>query len=374
MKSILLVGDIVGSYRSQTLIEYLSNRNYEYRFVYINSKFYERKGRELSTRIKRKIGQYIPFWFYFLLVPFMDIIYYLPMNYEHISIIKWAKFLDKKIISDFYVSSYYTDLYNKKINKNDYNTGLELIKKKADLVLLNSSDSVLFLNISEFVFFNKVLDNDSKLVSKIICPLVTPFRRKAILNGLKGERDCINFSWWGKASELHGFDLIVEVVSHFNKISTTKFKFHFYEINKDRANLLVRTFEDKGLKDSIEVYYKSSFNTDLELLLVNNCDIALGSFGESEMAETVLPNKVVDAISMGIPMITRSTKAIEEFKLQESCVFVSKVQVEDIVNKIDYILSNKFDINRFQKIAIDKHLESFSPIRFNNDLNRILTI
>ena len=54
-------------------------------------------------------------------------------------------------------------------------------------------------------------------------------------------------------------------------------------------------------------------DSSLPRYLIENCDLALGIFGDTEKAKAAVPNKLIEALTLGIPSLTMSTSALEEF-------------------------------------------------------------
>jgi len=63
-----------------------------------------------------------------------------------------------------------------------------------------------------------------------------------------------------------------------------------------------------------------------------NCDIALGVFGEAELGRSVVRNKLIESLSLRIPVVNQFPKAFKEFNLEtEGIVIVADSQSETIV-------------------------------------------
>ena len=80
----------------------------------------------------------------------------------------------------------------------------------------------------------------------------------------------------------------------------------------------------KQINHNGNIFVRNDFNfknKKLENFLINKCDLALGNFGNSQKALYVLPNKVIEATSLKIPIITGESIGPLEFFNEESMFF-----------------------------------------------------
>jgi len=367
---VLLLGDIVGSYRSQYIINYLAQRNYQFKFVFLSN--WSESTRKIDLKkfyyfLINKIYSLI----YLFLLPSSTHIFMLPMNKNYGWIFKLAHKIGKKTITDFYISSYYAHKNNKKINEGKFSSNISAKLKRYDKNIIENADKLIFLSKSEAEFYINYLGFDTSDIQYNIIPLATPLRSKAILPGLRGINDFFSICWWGKASMLHGFGTILDALKILSKDKSIMIKFFLFEINRERASILEKIVFEKGIHEITTVRYDISFSSGLENFLVEHCDFALGSFGTTKQARTVLTNKVVDSISMGIPIITSPTKAISEFNLDNEIVFLAEPNGQNIQKKILQLIEGNLDIDKYQQSAMSFHKKNFSEQRFNQDLNHI---
>ena len=118
-------------------------------------------------------------------------------------------------------------------------------------------------------------------------------------------------------------------------------------------------------------------NGKLGPFLAHNCDIAIGNFGSSEKAKTVLVNKLVDALSLGIPCLTMEAATTKELLNEGRGVIFSESQPESIAKKILEILDNKYSLSEVGEKGAEAYLEKFSPdifsVRFIQVLENCIT-
>jgi len=82
---------------------------------------------------------------------------------------------------------------------------------------------------------------------------------------------------------------------------------------------------------------------------MNLADVCLGIFGNSPKTELVIPNKILEALAMGKPVITANTLAARELLVDgQSVLFCRKADPEDLAAKI---LELKNNIELRNKIA-----------------------
>lgn len=82
---------------------------------------------------------------------------------------------------------------------------------------------------------------------------------------------------------------------------------------------------------------------------MNLADVCLGIFGNSPKTELVIPNKILEALAMGKPVITANTLAARELLVDgESVLFCRKADPEDLATKT---LELKNNIELRNKIA-----------------------
>ncbi|RXG20452.1 glycosyltransferase family protein [Leeuwenhoekiella aequorea] len=367
MKRIFLVGDIIGSYRSQLILNYFSNRNYEYSVTLLPVNYYFFSG---SSFISKFLNFFIYLLYSLLAILAIlrcDILFYLPMNTRFLWTLKLANFFGKKTIFDFYNSRYLVSIENIKLGKNSE----KKYTKKFDQYSLKYSTAVIFLSESEVSFYQELLDPKLKNKNVNIIPLKGPLRKKAKLKAFKN-KSIYNICWWGKASQLHGIENLLLGLKDLQGIRKD-FKLNLFENNKSRANYLKKLVSECNFDIEVNVYDNLTFSNGLESYLINNCDISLGSFGDTLMAKTVLLNKVVDTISLGIPMVTQKSNAIVEFGLDRNLLYLSEnLNSDSIATTINILMNTEFDIQGYQKMTELKFKKLFSISSFEKSIEKLL--
>lgn len=236
--------------------------------------------------------------------------------------------------------------------------------------VVQHTDELIFLNKSDAEYYLAGIGFAQGEIPYRVMPLASPSRQKASLKGFHPPRDFFNLVWWGKAAKVHGIDLILDA-AQLLKEQSINFHLYLLDIDPKRAQLLEENIKTHNLQDLATVRFDLSFATGLELFLVENCDIALGSFGLTNLATIGLSNKIVDAMSMGIPMVTMNTHAIEEFGFNHGLLNLCDPHPASICNAILALIERDFDVAAYQQLAIDTHQNLFSPERFHQDLDQL---
>lgn len=180
-----------------------------------------------------------------------------------------------------------------------------------DRTAIEQSDVVFFNNRAEHQMTCEELQIESG-TNLCVLPQTCPDHGVANPTPSNVFRIC----WWGMISPLHGVDFILEALKEFNQrnisFAFTFFVMPFPEREVEAFNAKVIAAFPEG---NVSVRTDATFaNGQLQKILTSDCDCALGHFGDaSRKAVTVLPTKIIDAACLGLPIITRSTAAIEEF-------------------------------------------------------------
>lgn len=131
-----------------------------------------------------------------------------------------------------------------------------------------------------------------------------------------------------------------------------------------------------------QVFINTEFtisNGKLQDFLVNNVDLALGHFSDSsDKARNILCTKVVDAMSMKIPVLSRYTTATEEHFDINNDLYVFEPNANSIANSILLIQSDPIEASRrsgngYAKWNLSFTKESFM-LRFDEAIRKSLNI
>ncbi|MEM9283306.1 MAG: glycosyltransferase [Verrucomicrobiota bacterium] len=223
-----------------------------------------------------------------------------------------AKVLGKRVIADYYISSYETAVVDRKVVRPESREARKL--KQGDSFAIKYSSPVIFLNESERDYYLEVAEVDRSCVKTEVIPLVCPARPQAMLPFINGKVDGPTFVWWGgHGNPIHGFERIAAATRIFlDKMPNARFGFFgtnnpFYETVRQKY---------KDIAENPNVIFSNEFNFQngrLTEYLLNSADYAFGIFGGTRKAKTVLANKIVDAASFGIPCLTQESAGTREY-------------------------------------------------------------
>lgn len=284
--------------------------------------------------IKNK--NFFSFFKRFIYILKSDVIYVLPCNWPIFTVI-FSKIFRKKIIAEFYYSVYDAAVNDwKKYNPNSIKGK---ILKMFDYIILNFSTEVIFLNHTEAERYMKMILN-KKRNYKVI-PLAVEERKKVKLKFFKKEREIFNLCWWGGYIPLHGIDKMIRAM----KLLENE-KINFYILGTIAEQERSKKYEDIISKlDLKNCFIDNTFsfsNGKLEEFLVENCDLALGGFGDSKKINEVILNKTLDIFSMKGICLTAYSKAMNEYFEEEKNVFYCGKTPEEIAKKILEIFHKDF--------------------------------
>jgi len=112
-------------------------------------------------------------------------------------------------------------------------------------------------------------------------------------------------------------------------------------------------------------------NGSLPQYLVDNCDLALGIFGNTDKAFNCVPNKLVEALSLGIPTLTMNSSALKEFFNPEADLWTCEPSPESIAEFIFTIATGAAHPVDWQ-FTRQKVQSTFSVARYQEVVNKVL--
>lgn len=276
-----------------------------------------------------------------------DIVIILAMNQSRMFDIYLAKFFRKKIITDYYISNYDTQILDRK-NYSPKSIRAKLYKLQ-DKTAIGKANKVIFLNkIEAKRYINLTGIKEEKVNYEIIplCKKELDFE-KSKLPFFRKNNETITICWWGTYIPLHGLEKII-LAGKVLKEKNIKFRIYLFGNSEEKSKQYKQKIEELNLTDKIIINNEYTFlNRKLPEFLINNCDIALGNFGDSEKSKTVMLNKIVDALQLGLPVLNGESIAPDEFFDYKNDIFRCLNTSEDIANKIIEI--SKVSENEIEK-------------------------
>ncbi|MBE9068950.1 glycosyltransferase, partial [Leptolyngbya cf. ectocarpi LEGE 11479] len=312
---VLLYGNLFGAYRSENLVKYLLDSGY--RISIISPEFFYERGekKDFLTKILR-----IVFSGYYLVellikAALADVIYLLPLNSELIRPVVWAKRLFKtKLVVEMYISAY--DTLVRERQEISENTAAARLLYKTERLALTEADYIVHLSRYELSYWEKIFDINLSEEKILIAPLfykpgLARFQHQRI------RTQCLHICWWGTLIPSHGVSNILGAL-HKLHICNVDFTCQLFGVPAKGQEHLVKIYETQidqlGLGEVVTLRQDLKFvDSSLPQYLIKDCDLALGIFGDTEKAKAAVPNKLIEALTLGIPCLTMSTPALEEF-------------------------------------------------------------
>ena len=365
-KKVLLYGNIK-DYRSQTLVNFLLDSKYYIALVCPDYYYLEGKEHQGLGKV-RIVFQLIEL---FIKAAFTDIIYLPPMNTRFIKSAVWAaKLFRKKLIVEMYISIYDTYVNDQKPLKGkqikaDTRQAKDMLKK--DILALKKSDYIVHTAEHELNYWRKSLNvafNQDKVFIAPNCNVASLARQKSFEHG-----NCLRICWWGTFIPLHGLDSILEALKILQK-QNVQFICNLFGVD----NLLFNEYVTKIGNEKLDhVYLRKDLkfaDGSLPNYLISQCDLALGIFGNTDKAYNTVPNKLIEALSMGLPTLTMNSPALNEFLNPEN-LWTCKPTPESIAESVLAIASGKAPAVAWEQTR-QKVLETFSVTRYQKVVHQVL--
>lgn len=372
IRKFYLSGEIVGSYRSQNIIKVLTDSS----IPFVSLPIALHIPAFLPKILRKLIGLFAliittPVRLLFIINSTHLLV--LPMNWSAIVYFELiiAKIFKKTIIVDYYISLYDTAVNDRKTISADSISAKKLLLK--DQLLLKLASKVIFLNKSESTYYQNIAKYIVKNERIAIIPLVIDFKKEKLLlptsqtkNKTKSE---FNVCWWGTYIPLHGLENIIESFAHLKNKNINLYIFGDSDI---KSKPYIDLIEKLGIKNNIKINNECSFsNGKLAPFLIENCDLALGNFGKSDKAKTVLVNKLVDSLALGLPCLTIETRATKELLNEGEGIIYSSTSPLEISKEIEKLSNKRSYLEEVGKKGFVVYLSKFSPDKFKTELIKI---
>jgi glycosyltransferase involved in cell wall biosynthesis len=370
---VLLYGNVHGAYRCENLIKFLLDSGYYVSFVYPDFYLRGRGKQTFFTQFIRKVFSKFYLIELFVKAALADVIYVLPMSGNFIQSALWvSKLFKNKLVIEPYISMYDTYVRNKDDIKEGSKAAKEILKK--DILAFTKTDYIIHLSAYELAYWAKVLDIELDPNKVFIAPLFTESRlslkRQFMQDG------SLNICWWGTILPLHGVDNILQAMKILKEkelpFTCNLFgaygsgyaeRFHAYENKIKQDELSDRVFLRKDLKFS---------DGSLPKYLVENCDLALGVFGNNERARnSATPNKLVESLAMGIPTLNMNFPGLKEFLNPEVDFWTCEPTGESIAQTILAIINGTAPAVDWEQTR-QKALNTFSLTRYQEVVTKVL--
>lgn len=368
-KRIFLVGPVHNNYRARALLEYLA---FSPSWTYHHSDPQYCVARRRSP-VKVSISSIARIIERLLSVPKLviaDVIYVLPMGKLWWVEATIARCLSKRVVVEFYFSLYDTYVNDRKTFPPNSYSAKRLMKH--DRRLCDSSTELIFLNRAEKKYYLNVIGRENVCDKARIVPLCTNYMMQAELPYLSSKSDCITIAWWGTYIPLHGVEKILEC-ARFLKRKGVEFRLFIFGTSDDLSISYSEYVSENGMGECVFIDNTKRFSDKtLEKFLIEECDLALGTFGDSAKAKTVMVNKVAEAAAMGIPVLTQRTSALSEFFENDDTIFFVEPNAAAMAEKIEQLLSQAELMQLVAGKAREMHEQLFSRGAYVQAISSIL--
>lgn len=352
---VFIFGNGSAAYRPAAYLKFLYDRPDEFAVISISGDSFAQFPKFLRIPLRIITGVFALIGSDYLLIQ--------PMNHSS----PYARFLHraarvfgKKAVVDFYISSFETRVIDRKLTPAN-SPAAEKLKLRDQTAFLMAS-KVIFLNSAEADYYQHVLSIQVPKEKQCFAPLVVPQRPQASLPYLNEIADMMTVAWWGReGNPLHGFDVIAEAMRSL-LASADPIRFALFPAGgKDFAKFRDE-FKDILEHPSVFTSTEHTFNNGklLEYCL-SNVDIALGTFGKTQKAKTVLTNKVLDASSMGIPCITQPSGGLMEYYEPSQNILLCEESPEALADALRKALNSRDDLIEMGKRVRELCEATFSP-------------
>lgn len=348
LKNYYIIGKVMGGQRTENLIKFLLDKQQP---VYYNS---------------LKNNKSIPSFFYVLLskisnflnMIMADVVIMPAMCNNYQFEFKLAVFLKKEIITDFYYSLYDTHVLDKKPVGNGEivypDSRLAAKFKEIDRKIINKSNITFFLNKTEAIYYLKILNIIYDPKKHLILPICSENKLKCRLNYYSNKtHNVFNICWWGSYIPLHGLEYVIQSAKILKDNYNLNFHLHLFGNNEEKSKYYKNLIMKLELSGEVSIHNDKTFsNGNLITFLRDNCDLALGNFGNSEKSKHVLGNKIIEGVAMKAPILTGESTAPHEYFTNNE-LFYTKNAPEDIASAAFFISNN--NINQIKERVNDAY-------------------
>ena len=360
---VLVYGNVFRDYRSQVLVKLLLDAGYHVSLTCPD--YYLTQPRSLVNFFY--LGE---LW---LKALFADVIYLSPMNTRFIKSAIWAaKAFRKKLVVEMYISIYDTFVGDGKLLKGkqvaaDSRQAKSMLHK--DVLALTQSDFIIHTADRELDYWEKLLDTKIDRNKVAIAPNCNVSR---LVHRRKFKQDgYLRICWWGTFIPLHGLDNILQAMKIL-RAKQVKFTCSLFGVDNDLFAKYAEKIRLEQLEDCVYLRKDLRFSDNsLPEYSIDSCDLALGIFGNTDKAYNTVPNKLIEALSMGIPTITMNSPALKEFFAPQTDLWTCEPTPEAIAKSI-LTIANGAAYPVDWKQTQQKVLDTFSVARYRKVVSQVL--
>jgi glycosyltransferase involved in cell wall biosynthesis len=297
-----------------------------------------------------------------------DIIYVLPMSAQELRRLWLLRpFLHAKVVADFFVDlgdSYYDRLVRARASRRKF-----AYLKWIDRLTVEVPDLVIALSRADFKRAAATAGAAAPKRLEII-PYGVPARQVARPTTSSEFRLC----WWGEVAPLQGLDHLLEGIRLAVQTQPNiRLSLFCKPEPAPRVANLREHVSALGLSPIVQLHTDVTFANGLEAILAEQCDLVLGSFGtQSTRASTSMGQKIAEALSMRLPVLTRSCEMLREFVDEDHELFTCEPAPAAIAESLVRLARNAELRDARAGAGLERWKRTFSDTAFRTDLRRIL--
>lgn len=254
-------------------------------------------------------------------------------------------FKRKRIINDFFISSYDTYVYDRKKAK-PYSPAVWW-KYFQDWINFKFSKYLIADTKEHFLYWERLFGKFNG--DLLIMPVLADKNIYFPIETTKNIKPKILF--FGSFIPLHGIDVILRSL-YILEQQNIEYEIEiigkgqmFHQMQKLHSSLMLKNVTMNGsFIDENQLAYK-----------IRNADIILGIFGDSQKAKSVIPNKVYQAMACKKPIITMRSHAIDEFFTSEEIITCENIP-NHLANTIIHAINNREFIKKIATNGYNKFL------------------
>ncbi len=365
IKSVYLCGDSHGSYRAQNIFKAIADSGVPFaalprRYIVKHEKV------SLAKRILRYTFDLATFPLRLVLIAFASHFVVLPMNYgpRVLAELLAARLMRKPIVVDYYVSKYDTEVNDRGRYPPKGFVAWRL--RQADRLLMASASIVLFLNRAEAGYYQGVVDVRLAGHKCRVVPLCVDYNEQMFAapncNHVASDEGYFNICWWGTYVPLHGLEVILRGIK---MVESAEVRLFLFGDSDRKAEPYVALVKELQLESIVTIRNDLHFRDgSLPRFLNEKCHLSLGTFGHSNKAKTVLANKIVDSVALGIPCLTSPTSATRELFGPHDGLIYCESTAESLAAKILTLTTDRQSLRQMGRQGVKRYLEVFSPEAF----------
>ena len=278
-----------------------------------------------------------------------------------------ARIFRKKLVVEMYISLYDTEVRDRKRVSDESKLARAYIKK--DILALKKSDYLIHSSNQELTYWEQILNTYIDRKKVYIAPLCNVSflipKRSWMQDGQ------LNICWWGTFIPLHGLDNILLAIKILRE-RKLRFTCNLFGVDNKAFFDYVERVRSYHLESLVFLRKDLDFtNGSLPNYLANHCDLALGIFGNTDKAYHAIPNKLIEALSLGLPTLTMNSPALREFFNPETELWTCEPSPESIAESILMIASGSaYSVD--WKQTREKVLKTFSLARYREVVTEVL--